>query len=338
MTYLNQSLLSYNTFGIEATASAIAKIKDLEDIITALRYAKTHNLPYRVLGGGSNILFTQSHYKMLFLQNAIKGIEIEQEDNVNILLSIGGGEVWHEFVVWAVSKGWGGVENLSLIPGTVGAAPIQNIGAYGVELGDVFERLEAFDMNDFSIKTFEKKDCNFGYRQSIFKMPSYKNRFLITKVVLKLDKKPIINAKYGDIQKVLTQLNISEPTPYDISKAVIQIRQSKLPDPKTLGNAGSFFKNPTIKTSQFDALKETFPNIVGYPTEGGVKVAAGWLIEAAGWKGRRVGEAGCHDLQALVLVNYGKASGAAILQLSKAIQAAVYEKFSIALEAEVNVI
>lgn len=338
MIHLNQSLLSYNTFGIEATASAMAKIENLEDISTALRYAKTHNLPCMVLGGGSNILFTQSHYDMLFLQNVIKGIEIIQEDDENILLKIGGGEAWHEFVVWAVSKGLGGVENLSLIPGTVGAAPIQNIGAYGVELCDVFERLEAFDMHDFSIKTFEKKDCNFGYRQSIFKMPSYKNRFLITKVVLKLTKKPVINAKYGDIQNILMQLNVSEPTPYDISKAVIQIRQSKLPDPKILGNAGSFFKNPTIETRQFEALKMAFPRIVGYPTEGGVKVAAGWLIEAAGWKGQRIEEAGCHERQALVLVNYGKASGADILQLSQFIQAAVYQKFFIALEAEVNVI
>lgn len=338
MIYLNQSLLAYNTFGIAATASAIAKIEDAEDITTSLRYAETHNLPFMVLGSGSNILLTKAHYQLLFLQNAIKGIEIVQEDSENILLSIGGGEIWHEFVIGAVSKGWGGVENLSLIPGTVGAAPIQNIGAYGVELSDVFERLEAFDMKDFSIKTFEKKDCNFGYRQSIFKMPSHKGRFLITKVILKLCKKPVINAKYGDIQKILEQANITKPTPYDISKAVIQIRQSKLPDPKILGNAGSFFKNPTIGTAQFEALKRAFPNIVGYPTEGGVKVAAGWLIEAAGWKGRRVQAAGCHERQALVLVNYGKASGEDILQLSQAIQAEVFQMFSIALEAEVNAI
>lgn len=338
MIFFNQSLLSCNTFGIMATAAAIAQIEDVEDITTALRYAETHHLPFMALGGGSNILLTKSHYQMLFLKNNIKSIEIQKETDDEILLSIGGGTIWHEFVVWAVSKGWGGIENLSLIPGTVGAAPIQNIGAYGVELCDVFERLEAFDMKDFTLKTFSKQDCNFGYRQSIFKMPTHKGRFFITKVVLKLRKKPIINTKYGDIQKVLADANISEPTPYDISKAVIQIRQSKLPDPKILGNAGSFFKNPTISSTQFEVLKNQFPSIVGYPTEGGVKVAAGWLIEAAGWRGRRVQGAGCHERQALVLVNHGGASGETILQLAKDIQQAVLQQFSINLETEVNII
>lgn len=338
MIRLQQSLFSYNTFGIKTTAAAFCEVEDLHTLTNSLRYAYEQQIPIYVLGGGSNILFTKPYYNMLFLQNAFKGIEIVEETNENVLLSIGGGESWHNFVQWAVAKNWGGVENLALIPGSVGAAPIQNIGAYGVELSDVFVKLEAFDMNNFSMEIFDKKDCTFGYRHSIFKTATHRGRFFITKVFLSLQKNPIINTKYGDIQKVLQSLNITKPMPYDISKIVIQIRQSKLPDPLLLGNAGSFFKNPTITNHQFEGLKTRFPTMIGYPTEGGVKVAAGWLIEQTGWKGRRINNAGCHEKQALVLVNYGEATGTAILAIAKAIQVDVLNKFDISLETEVNIL
>lgn len=360
--YKNYSLKKYNTFGINATAAAFAEIRSTEELKVLL----THNkLPVYLLGGGSNILLTKDFYDYLFIKNSIQGIKIVEnpkntegvdvglwmsdvgdntseirntQSDIEIIVEIGGGETWHDVVLWAIDNDLGGIENLSLIPGTIGAAPIQNIGAYGVELKNVFHKLEAFNLQTFENQTFTLEDCHFGYRDSIFKN-ALKGQYLITKVFLKLTPFPYhaLNIQYGDIQKMLTANNITEPTIQDVSNAVIAIRQSKLPDPSVIGNAGSFFKNPEIPLAQFSILKEKFPLIVGYPTgKDTVKVAAGWLIEAAGWKGKRFGEVGVHERQALVLVNYGNGKGLEIKDLAQKIQTSVFEMFGIALVAEVN--
>ena len=323
------------------------------------------------MGGGSNVLLTKDFYDCLFIKNSISGIKIVENpqntegsfdvgfglsdfgdasptsqeasnlrkiSNLPKIIEIGGGESWHAVVLWAIENDLGGIENLSLIPGTIGAAPIQNIGAYGVELKNVFHKLEAFNMQTYENQTFTLEDCQFGYRDSIFKN-ELKGQYLITKVFLKLTPPPYhtLNMQYGDIQKMLTTHNITEPTIKDISDAVIAIRQSKLPDPAVIGNAGSFFKNPEIPLAQFNALKDKFPSIVGYPTaKETVKVAAGWLIETAGWKGKRFGAIGVHERQALVLVNYGGGKGLEIKDLAQQIQASILEMFGIALIAEVN--
>jgi UDP-N-acetylmuramate dehydrogenase len=256
----------------------------------------------------------------------------------SVIVEIGGGEQWHDVVLWAIKNNLGGIENLSLIPGTVGAAPIQNIGAYGVELKNVFHKLEAFNLQTLKTQTFTAEDCQFGYRESVFKH-QLKGQFLITRVFLKLrtPQYHALNLKYGDIQKTLAERGIEKPTIKDISDAVISIRQSKLPDPNVIGNAGSFFKNPEIPLAQFNELKTKFPLIVGYPTTNDtVKVAAGWLIENTGWKGKRFGNVGVHEKQALVLVNYGGGKGLEIKALAKVIQKTVLDKFGIELMAEVN--
>jgi UDP-N-acetylmuramate dehydrogenase len=342
----NYNLKNHNTFGIEAHCSAFAVVENEQDLETVLAQ---NTRPIYILGGGSNLLFTQPHYDFLFIKNEIKGIKKVQNtegppnDSMTQLpnfqtIEIGGGVGWHELVLWCLEHDLGGIENLSLIPGTVGAAPIQNIGAYGVELKDIFVKLDAINLQTLENQTFTHNDCRFGYRESIFKQ-DLKGRFLITKVYLKLTQKEHkIQTNYGDIQRVLSEKNISNPTIRDVSNAVIQIRQSKLPDPAVIGNAGSFFKNPEIPQPQFESLKNTFPNIVGYPTEKGVKVAAGWLIEQCGWKGKRVGEVGVHERQALVLVNYGKGKGLEIKQLAQDIQNSILEKFGIELSAEVNML
>lgn len=349
----NYNLLPHNTFGIEATCTAFVAVKNETDLKSVL---KKNILPLYVLGGGSNLLFTKSYYDFLFIKNEIKGIKkvefcaknhqntegganhsITQSLNHQII-EIGGGEGWHDLVLWCLKNDLGGIENLSLIPGTVGAAPIQNIGAYGVELKDVFVQLEAINLQTLENQTFTHEDCRFGYRDSIFKQ-ELKGKYLISKVYLKLTKKAHkILTNYGDIQKLLLEWNITESTIQDVSKAVINIRQSKLPDPSVIGNAGSFFKNPEITQIRFDALKKDHPNIVGYATDKGVKVAAGWLIEQCGWKGKRYGNVGVHERQALVLVNYGKGNGLEIKQLAQRIQASVLDKFNIELMAEVNMI
>jgi UDP-N-acetylmuramate dehydrogenase len=349
----NYSLKNHNTFGIEAHCAAFAVVKNEQDLKTILAQ---NTLPIYILGGGSNVLFTQSHYNFLIIKNEIKGIRKVQNTGSDAqntegplvgqlpelsnyqTLEIGGGVGWHELVLWCLENDLGGIENLSLIPGTVGAAPIQNIGAYGVELKDVFVKLEAINLQTLENQTITYNDCRLGYRDSVFKQ-DLKGTFLITKVYLKLTKKGHkIQTNYGDIQRVLTEKNIQNPTIRDVSNAVIQIRQSKLPDPSVIGNAGSFFKNPEISQIQFDALKNAHPNIVGYPTEKGVKVAAGWLIEQCGWKGKRTGDVGVHERQALVLVNYGKGKGLEIKQLAQNIQNSILEKFGIALSAEVNML
>lgn len=340
----NFNLKSYNTFGIESHCAAFAEVTSVAEAQTILSENK---MPIQLLGGGSNILFLEEFYNRFFIKNSIGGIKIVDNTEGGILVEIGGGVNWHDFVLWAIEHDLAGVENLSLIPGTVGAAPIQNIGAYGVELKDVFVKLEALNLESLDIQIFTKQDCRFGYRDSVFKN-EFKDKYLITKVVLKLQRTPTqLHTTYGDISKTLDEKGIENPTIRDISNAVIAIRQTKLPDPSVIGNAGSFFKNPTIPKAQYDDLKIQFPNIVGYPNdtvdEGnpdkigkGVKVAAGWLIEQCGWKGQRLGNVGVHERQALVLVNYGGSKGLEIKALSQKIQASVFEKFGIRLMAEVN--
>ena len=343
----NLCLEKMNTFGIAATAAAFAEIHSADDLRIVLQAnAAEENLPIQILGGGSNVLFLKEFYDCLFLKNNIGGIVPQTpEGGLTVLVEIGGGVNWHDFVLWTIENDLGGVENLSLIPGTVGAAPIQNIGAYGVELKDVFVRLEAIDLQTLDNQTFMSADSQFGYRDSVFKK-ELKGKFFITQVVLKLqavshklqaDGVYQVNTNYGDIKKTLQERHIETPTIRDVSDAVISIRQAKLPDPKVIGNAGSFFKNPEISAPHFDRLKTAFPKIVGYPTaSGAVKVAAAWLIEACGWKGKRFGEVGVHERQALVLVNYGGGKGLEIKDLAEKIQLSVLGKFGITLTAEVN--
>ena len=323
--------------GVSAHADYFAKVSTVEELMQAADFAEENSLPWLVLGGGSNVLFTKD-VKGLVILNRISGKEIISEDDQYVYLKAGAGENWHELVMYCVEKGYAGIENLSLIPGTVGAAPIQNIGAYGVELIDVFESLEALELESASVKTFDKEECQFGYRDSVFKK-NLKGKVIITSVTLKLRKHPELKYSYASLSDKLKEKGISEPTIKDISNAVIEVRQSKLPDPDEIGNTGSFFKNPVISVYQFDELKTQFPELKGYPvSERQVKVPAGWLIEKAGWKGAREGDPGVHDKQALVLVNYGNATGSEIMQLAHKIQRSVQEKFDISITPEVNLI
>lgn len=290
-----------------------------------------------ILGGGSNVLFTRG-FSGIVAKNEIRGISTPKETQEDVLVSVGSGESWHQFVLWCVEKGYGGIENLSLIPGTVGAAPMQNIGAYGVELKEVFHSLEAYEIRSGKTVTFFKEDCHFDYRYSIFK-GELKDQFVITKVTFLLSKNPVFNTSYGAIEETLREMNIDEPTLKSVSQAVINIRQSKLPDPFDIGNAGSFFKNPVIEKLHFEALEAEFSDIKGYPIGSEeVKIPAAWLIEHAGWKGYREGEVGVHDKQALVLVNHGSGRGKDIFRLSNEIAKSVQGKFGISLEREVNII
>lgn len=335
----NFSLRKYNTFGIDATAkyfSAFAGIDELGELFASGASFKSAEPP-AILGGGSNILFTKD-YNGLILKNEISGIKIIREDENHVYVKAGAGESWHGFVLFCLQHNLAGVENLSLIPGSVGASPMQNIGAYGVEIKDVFNSLEAYNKEDRSVVYFNNSDCEFGYRESVFKN-KLKDQFVITNVIFRLNKKPVYNTSYGAIEQELEKMNVAEVNIHAISRAVINIRQSKLPDPKVIGNAGSFFKNPEVPAAQFDDLKKEFPSIVGYPLRNEkIKLAAGWMIEQCGWKGYRKGDAGCHEKQALVLVNYGQATGAEILQLSAEIIESVREKFGVLLSREVNVI
>ncbi len=329
----NHSLKKFNTFGIAAKAENFYSVQSESDFLDALKSAIR---PLFILGGGSNLLLTKD-VKGLVIKNEIKGIKIERQFKHCVHISAGAGENWHELVLWCINKKLGGIENLSLIPGTVGAAPIQNIGAYGVELKEVFVKLEAIEIASGKKKIFWKKDCQFGYRESVFKQKE-KGNYFITKVFLRLNKKHNLNISYGAIKNTLKEQGIKKPSIKTISQAVIQIRSSKLPDPAKIGNSGSFFKNPEISKSQFKKLQKQFPNIVFYDLPNGkVKVPAGWLIEQDGWKGKRVGHTGAHKNQALVLVNYGKATGQEILQHAKRIIDSVNKKFGIKLKAEVNV-
>jgi UDP-N-acetylmuramate dehydrogenase len=289
-----------------------------------------------ILGAGSNILFTQD-YNGLVLKNEILGIEVIEENEEFVLVKVGAGVNWHQFVLHCIDQDWGGVENLSLIPGTVGAAPVQNIGAYGVELKDVLHALHAWDIKQQQLIEFNNADCAFGYRNSVFKQ-TYKGAMVICDVVFKLTKKHVVKIGYGAIKDQLVSHGISAPTIRDVSNAVIAIRSSKLPDPNEIGNAGSFFKNPVVGKLFFEHLHKCYPDVVAYPSGSDMKLAAGWLIEQAGWKGFHEGSVGCYDKQALVLVNFGGATGAEILALAKRIQASVKGRFDVELEMEVNVI
>lgn len=331
----NVDLRPYNTLNISANAHKFASVESQKELKELL--AGTDSESVLVLGGGSNILFSDD-FDGLVLRMAIKGKEIIKETDEHLWLQIGAGENWHQTVRYCVEHGWGGIENLSLIPGTVGAAPIQNIGAYGVELCQVFEWLEAVHIDTGDIKKFEKEDCQFGYRDSIFKN-KLKGQYVIIEVVLKLSKYPEVNTSYGAITSELEERGINEPTILDISDVVIDIRNSKLPDPNKLGNAGSFFKNPIVDADFYQRIKESHPQVPGYSMgEHQVKVPAGWLIEEAGWKGKVVGNAGTYKQQALVIVNHGGASGEEILQLASKIQQSVKDQFDIALVPEVNIV
>jgi len=289
-----------------------------------------------ILGGGSNILFTKNVDGWV-IKNEIAGMEIIREDNDHVYVKTGAGENWHRFVLFCIENNLGGAENLSLIPGNTGASPMQNIGAYGVELKDIFYELEAWHIKDKAWVSFSNSDCHFGYRESVFKK-KFKDQFIISNVTFRLDKKHSFHISYGAIEQELHKLGVTEISIRAISDAVIRIRSSKLPDPALIGNAGSFFKNPEISAIQFDELKNKYPEMVGYPLPGEkVKLAAGWLIEKAGWKGFREGDAGCHEKQALVLVNYGYAKGEDIFNLSEKILKDIFEKFGVMLEREVNI-
>ena len=334
----NISLKPYNTFGVEVSARYFAEVQNLEELLQALKYSKTQKLPLLILGGGSNLLLTKN-FEGLVIHLNLKGISEEFISENEVLITSKAGENWHEFVVFCLLKNYGGLENLSLIPGNVGTSPMQNIGAYGTEIKDTFVSCKVLNLETLEVEEFNHEQCNFGYRESIFKKEG-KGKYLILEVTFRLTtKKHSIKTEYGAIQAELENLGIENPTIKDISKAVITIRQSKLPDPKVLGNAGSFFKNPTIPLDQFEDLKGKFSDIQGYPNGNFVKVPAGWLIEQCGWKGKQIGNVASHELQALVIVNKtGKASGNEIFDFSTMIIESVKEKFGIELEREVNII
>jgi UDP-N-acetylmuramate dehydrogenase len=332
----NFSLKKYNTFGIEAKAKQFVAVHSVEELKQILATHKTE--AKFILGGGSNMLLTQD-INALVIHIDLKGKKIIKEDNDYVWVESQAGEVWHEFVLWSIDHNLGGLENMSLIPGNVGTTPVQNIGAYGTEIKDTFVSCNTVDIATQELVTFTKAECKFGYRESIFKQEA-KDKYVITSVVFKLTKRNHkINTAYGDITKELEKNNIVTPNLKEVSNAVIAIRKSKLPDPKELGNSGSFFKNPIIPKELYEKVHAQFPEMPHYVvSETEVKVPAGWLIEQAGFKGKRFGDAGIHKNQALVLVNYGNATGQEILAVSKDIQATVLNKFGIAIEAEVNVI
>ena len=345
----NFSLKPYNSFAIDVKAKYFSTFSNVEQLIEL----SAHNLPAGqagsrlptpdpqlttfILGGGSNVLFTKD-FDGIVLKNEVKGIQKVKEDDESVYIKVGAGENWHQFVLFCIQNNWAGIENLSLIPGNVGASPMQNIGAYGVEIREVFHELKAFHLHEKANYNFNLNDCEFGYRESVFKR-KYKDQFVILDVTYRLNKIPKYNTSYGALEQELEKMGVKKLNITDISQAVTNIRTSKLPDPAVIGNAGSFFKNPTISKEKFQDLKSKFQNIIGYENPGGsIKLAAAWLIEQCGWKGYRKGDAGCHERQALVLVNYGNASGKEIYDLSEEIRQSVKEKFGVELEREVNII
>ena len=337
MEILNHfSLKNYNTFGIEANAKQFVGVHSVADLKTVLIENKAKNK--FILGGGSNMLLTQD-IDALVIHIDLKGKKIVEENDDFVWVESQAGENWHEFVLWTINQNFGGLENMSLIPGNVGTTPVQNIGAYGTEIKDTFVSCSALKIDTLEMKNFSKEECHFGYRESVFKN-EVKDQYIITSVVFKLTKRNHkINISYGDIALELEKNNITTPTLIDVSNAVIAIRQSKLPDPKVLGNSGSFFKNPIVLKSDFEKIHQKFPEMKFYEiSETEVKVPAGWLIEQAGFKGKRYGDAGIHKNQALVLVNYGSATGQEILNVSKEIQDTIFRTFGISIEAEVNII
>lgn len=331
----NISLKNYNTFHIDEEAYEMIEINTENELLESLSFAKKEKRDVSILGGGSNVLLTKP-VENLLLKNNLKSIKIISENEDGIQIKFASGELWHQCVLFCVKNGYAGIENLSLIPGTIGAAPIQNIGAYGVELKDVFISLEAMDIFSFEKKIFYAADCGFGYRESVFKN-EFKNKYFIISVTLKLQKKPIYKIEYGDIQNTLYEFFKNEINIKNISDAVIKIRNEKLPNTDEIGNGGSFFKNPIIEKSLAEKLKKEFETIPQFETENGVKIPAAWLIEQCGWKGYKQEDFGVHTKQALVLVNYDNAKGAQIFTLSANIITSVQQRFNITLEREVNV-
>ncbi len=335
-TTSNASLKPYNTFGIDARAKVLCEVHSIGDLREALALAGSET-QMMILGGGSNILFTSDYDGMVIL-NRIDGISVVDEDEIHVYVRAGGGEPWHGLVRWCVERNYGGMENMSLIPGCVGAGPIQNIGAYGRELKDIFFELDAVHIETGKVRTFSLADCSFGYRESIFKK-KYRDQYVIAMVTFRLDKDPVVDTKYGSISDELAKRGIEKPTIRDVSDVVIAIRQSKLPETDVLGNAGSFFKNPEIPADEFEAIRKKYPEARGFPGNGGkIKLYAGWLIEQCGWKGKRVGNTGAHKDQALVLVNYGGATGQEILDLAGRIRESVKKQFGVEMEMEVNLV
>jgi len=331
----NVSLKNFNTFGIDANARYFVEIGHADDLVELFMDTQWHSIDRLVLGGGSNLLLTKD-FDGLVIRINIRGIE-HRINHQEVFVEAGAGEVWNEFVNYCVKWEFAGVENLSLIPGSVGASPIQNIGAYGVELKDVFDSCIAFEIATGNFKTFTKADCRFAYRESLFKQ--LPGQYIIVQVKFRLSLIPNINTRYGAIEQELANRGIRNPTIKDISQVVSHIRVSKLPDPTTIGNAGSFFKNPVITTAEFKPVKLNFPDVVNYPAgDGLVKLAAGWLIEQCGWKGKVVGHTGTWKNQALVLVNHGGATGQEVLDLSSQIIDSVYQKFGVQLQREVNIL
>lgn len=332
------SLQKHHTFGVDIYANYFTKVQSVEELKNALHFALEKEIPWLVLGGGSNILFTKN-FEGLLIQLDLKGI-LERKINENsIEITAQAGENWHDFVTYCVEKNYGGLENLSLIPGNVGTCPIQNIGAYGKEIKNHFKECKVLNINNLEIETFDKEKCEFGYRDSIFKREG-KGKYIILEVTFELTlKNHQLKTEYGAIQSELERKNISSPTLKDVAQAVIDIRESKLPNPKEIGNAGSFFKNPVISETHFLDLEKKFPNLPHYPAPNGVKVPAGWLIEQAGWKGKQIGNVATHEKQALVIINKtGKATGKEIFDFSSQIIDSVKEKFGIELEREVNIL
>lgn len=334
----NFSLRAHNTFGVDTKARYFTEVHSTEELIETLNYSKTSTLPLLFLGGGSNILLTKD-FEGLAIKLDLKGIHEDIISDDEVLVTAKSGENWHEFVMFCLDRNYGGLENLSLIPGNVGTSPMQNIGAYGTEIKDTFVSCTVLNLENLQLETFNVEQCRFGYRDSVFKQEG-KGKYVILDVAFKLTRKNhLIKTEYGAIQSELEHLGIEKPTIQDVSRAVINIRQSKLPDPKEIGNAGSFFKNPTIPSPQFEELKENFPQIPGYTNGDFVKVPAGWLIEQCGWKGKQIGNVACHQLQALVIINAtGMATGKEIFDFSTEIIHSVNEKFGIELEREVNII
>ena len=331
--FKNHSLKAYNTFGIDCKSAFFAKVSSVVELKELLSNPKFLKVSKVFLGGGSNVLFLND-YKGLVVQIDFKGIS----DLGNGLVKVQAGENWHEFVLWSLNQGYNGLENLSLIPGNTGAAPMQNIGAYGVELKDVFVELEAFHIASHEIHVFDCESCHFGYRESIFKNKN-KGEYIILSVTLALRNDKVVNTEYGAINQLLHQRGINRPSPKEVSDVVISIRSSKLPDPKEIGNSGSFFKNPEVLKSIFEEIQNEYNDVPSYPlNHNEVKIPAAWLIEMAGWKGQKIRNCGVHEKQALVLVNFGGATGEDIYNLALAIQSSVNQKFGIHLQMEVNVI
>jgi len=338
----NYDLSKLNTFGVKANTKFFVEIKKEDDIKELFVSEVFKNNERLFLGGGSNILFTKD-FDGIVISNKLKGIEIIEEGKDSVLIKGMGGEIWHDLVLFAVDKGYWGIENLSLIPGTVGATPVQNIGAYGVEIKDSLERVEAYEIESGEKKVFSNKECEFGYRESIFKN-KLKGKYFISSVIFKLNKEESKNTKYRTLQEYIEKNNLTIKSPKDISDIVIEIRKSKLPDPRILGNAGSFFKNVFLEKNKLEELKNSYPNIPSFEedlpaqTGGIIKIPAGWLIEQCGWKGKRIGNVGVHEKQALVLVNYGGATGEELKDLSDQIISSINDKFGIILTREVNLI